>query len=542
MTLLLWIVRMPIATTKIPFVFLFAICIALTGSYAFSEVPYAAKVLPNSTTALIAFPDFQQFRKSYFNSSISRASESTPNSTDFQTCLNAIEALFNRKTKGLGIFANELLDIPTSEFSIAFIQSAAGGVNWCLFVNAGPELPAIEIMLPVKESSKTHQIGEILVCDRRSDSMGNFASFFQDDWAVVGNNSDVVKDIAVHWNGNRKDGLAQDPNFQLAWKRWSPAKTSHCCIYLSVQEALRSFRSSVSKISGPFSFVGNIDELVSSVFMDFGFRTEGKDFSATINLNSPQKVDLASAEKYDFSSIAFDASDSSMSVVLMTLDYSKLFDWNVFGRQSVQAGLGSNMLVDVAKSTLANRLICTTRSDGEYLIRVLLTNPENAQGQLLPIVENFMVGFGLRCEAEMQKSNKVYSAWSSNSVKRDEPAVQFGIVGTELLISSIPLARSASFSAEDLLSDYIAFKLVCDKITYATDVQLYSQYVDLNRILKLCSQQRPTDFSMKMARALGIVDWTNIFSGLANSVGPAGASLRQTDFGIVFEFFILPTN
>jgi hypothetical protein len=59
----------------------------------------------------------------------------------------------------------------------------------------------------------------------------------------------------------------------------------------------------------------------------------------------------------------------------------------------------------------------------------------------------------------MQKSNKVYSAWSSNSVKRDEPAVQFGIVGTELLISSIPLARSASFSAEDLLSDYIAFKL-----------------------------------------------------------------------------------
>jgi hypothetical protein len=182
---------------------------------AVAERPSAPKLFPEKTLVYFRIDDTREMQEKLAQTSLGRIGDDPqlkPILSDFYNSL--VEETIESLQEYLGVDLNELLSIPNGEFAFALIPSTRNPIP-CVMLEAGDEMPAVEILLARMEESfdnrystqAVEEIGGLEVVEwtnaNRQDRQLGY--FIDDGVLVMAASIESIETLAEIWTDNGSD-------------------------------------------------------------------------------------------------------------------------------------------------------------------------------------------------------------------------------------------------------------------------------------------------------------------------------------------------
>ncbi len=183
-------------------------------SLAFAERPTAPKLFPDNTLAYVRVDDTRDLRDRMRATSMGRVGADPELKPIFQELYAGIVENLQRMQEEVGVNLDEVLSIPNGELALAVVPTKTTPAI-CLLLEAGSELPPVEILLSRLEERlesrgafrKTKDLAGVKLVtwedeDREERQVGYF---IHSGCVVLSSKVEVAEKLARTWTGNATD-------------------------------------------------------------------------------------------------------------------------------------------------------------------------------------------------------------------------------------------------------------------------------------------------------------------------------------------------
>ncbi len=198
-----------------------------SGDQVFGQRPTAPKLFPQKTLLYARVDDTRDMKEKLSMVSMGRVANDPKIKPILESFYSTLTASIEGMQQAIGINLDELLSIPNGELAIALVPTKKEPV-FCLLIEAGEELPALELMIGRLDANESlvktkKQVGKIEVVSMGNSNRPNeqMAYFIDSGVFVATNNSDYTETLAKVWTGNGIDHkpLADNRDFTTILSR-----------------------------------------------------------------------------------------------------------------------------------------------------------------------------------------------------------------------------------------------------------------------------------------------------------------------------------
>jgi len=432
---------------------------------------------------------------------------------------STFSSLVQGMQEAVGVNLDELLSIPNGELAIGLIPTKTTPV-FCALVEAGDELPAVELMIGRLESriassggtKTTKEVGNITVNQikngNREDRQLGF--FLNSGTLVVCSNAEYAETLAQIWQGSGIDhkSLADNREFTTIMSRCvgTAGERPQASFYINPLAMYREFSKTsgsslivlatlktlgidgIKGLGGSAIFAPNdFDSIIHAhLLLDTNRRgalraVRPKSGSTEPELWVNDKVAGYSTMNWDFAKTV-----KAIAEIVDSFGGENTFENNVVSRGSSQVGIDLRKdfleLLD-DRVSLAQLILPTKRIDSQSnLVGIHIKDSQRFKTDVLPRFFDNLKKNDAKWDSKTIGDATVYFLGD----RKPEPFVEnvpdgrravrfgrtpqpcFGVVGNDLLASdsvdSIEQAINTLSSGDDLLSDAIEYKLIRDRI------------------------------------------------------------------------------
>jgi hypothetical protein len=584
-------------TKTLPSCLLAAVALAAFPASLWAQRPTAPRLFSSKTMAYVRVNDTRELKEKMGETAggkLAQDPEIKPILGDFY---NSFAKLVQGMQAEIGVNLDELLSIPNGELAFAIVATKGEPVP-CLLIEAGDEMPAVELMLGRMgdratargREKATKTIGKIDIVQYGSSGGGggprNFA-YFIDSGVFVASSKDYIETLAQIWQGSGIDHtpLADNRNFTDILSRCvgTDGERPQLSFYVDpiaiARESLKQSSSSFFALTAMKSLgLDGIKGVGGSVILG------PKEFDTISHFhilleNNRQGVLKALRPKSGPTEPEQWVSDSVVSYNTMNWDFVRTMKAiedivNTFGGENafednvvknVSKQFGFDLRKDIVE-TLDNRIT---------LVQLVLPDKRiNSQSNLFSIhIKDVEKWKTLVIPKLFEVAKKSDSRWSekqigdytayyqdikfqSETVRAPSPA--FLLLGKQLLLSdsltSLEQAVKVYDEGDNLLSESIEYKLIRDKIkdqlkgkefstmTYQRpDEQLrlfYDLAADPKNIDRMESMSENNPFFGALVTALKGRKLPP-FEKISKYMVPSGAYLTEEENGLHYTMFSL---
>jgi hypothetical protein len=474
-------------------------------SVAQAQRPSAPKLFSSKTIAYVRVDDARELKDKLAETAMGKMSQDK----DLKPILSTFYGTFSQLVQGMeqevGVNLDELLSIPNGEMAVAVIPTKTDPAV-CVLVEAGSELPAVELMIGklekrLKERGNrertTKQVGKIEVVQYKSAEASRQFGYFVDSGAVVMCSLDYAETLAQIWQGSGIDHtpLSENRDFTSILSKCvgTQGERPQISFYVNpigiAREGLK--RSSSALIAIPaiktlgldgFKGVGgsvimSTEEFDSIAHVHVLMETNRQGVLKALRPKSgstePEPFIDDAVVSYSTANWDFQKTIKAVQDVVDTFLGEGAFESNTIASASKALGVDFRKdfldLLDDRVSLTQMILLPKRLNSQSNLFAIKLKDKEKIKATFLPkIFERAQQSDSRWTKKDTSEDPIYYLAFKSNSdvIRAQQPS--FSIIGNYLVFSdsleSIERAVETYQQGEELLSDSIEYKLIRDKI------------------------------------------------------------------------------
>ena len=501
--------------------FVVLIASVLLPTLAFAQRPSAPKLFSQKTLLYARVDDTRELKAKMSQTSVGRIYEDP----QIKPIIGSFYSTFSNLVQGMqdavGVNLDELLSIPNGELAIALVPTKTNPV-FCALIEAGDELPAVELIIGRLESAvaqnggvkTTKEIGKITVNQikngTREDRQLGF--FLNSGVLVVCSNAEYAETLALIWQGSGIDhkSLADNREFTTIMSRCvgTAGERPQASFYVNPLAMYREFSKSsgsslivlttlktlgidgIKGIGGSAIFAPNdFDSIIHAhLLLETNRRGALRAVRPKSGSTEPEAWVNDKVAGYSTMNWDFNRSIKAIAEIVDSFGGENTFENNVIARGSSQIGIDLrkdflDLLDD--RLSLAQLILPTKQIDGQSnLIGIHFKDSQRVKTDVLPRLFDKLKSNDGKWNSKTVGDSTIYyreddgrrtgvTPTNDTTGRRAvrigrNPQPCFGIVGNELLasdaIESIETAIKTYSSGDDLLSDSIEYKLIRDRI------------------------------------------------------------------------------
>jgi hypothetical protein len=188
-------------------------------SEALGQRPTAPRLFPNKTMAYIRVDDTRELKDKMSQTASGKLLEDPEIKPIIGDLYNGIAQFAQGMQQEIGVNLDELLSIPNGELAFALVATKEDPVP-CILIEAGDEIPAVQLMLDKAEGRIAARGGERTIktvgrIDITQLGSGRQFAYFIDSGVFVASTSTYIETLAQIWQGSGIDHtpLADNRNF-----------------------------------------------------------------------------------------------------------------------------------------------------------------------------------------------------------------------------------------------------------------------------------------------------------------------------------------
>ncbi len=479
---------------------------SLSPSLAWAQRPTAPKLFSQKTLLYARVDDTRELKAKLAQSLGGRLAEDP----QLKPILGSFYSTFANLAQGMqdvvGVNLDELLSIPNGELAIALVPTKTTPVI-CALLEAGDELPAVELMIGRLESrisssggtKSTKEVGKITVNQIRNGTREDqqLGFFLNAGVLVVCNNAEYAETLAQIWQGSGIDhkSLADNRDFTTIMSRCvgttgeRPQASFYANPLALYREVAKANSSSlfvlatlktlgidgIKGLGGSAILAPNDFDSILHAHLLLDTNRRGVLRAVRPKSGSTEPEAWVNDKVVSYGTMNWDVAKTLKAVaeIVDTFGGENMFENNVIARGSSQTGIDLRKdFLDLLNDrvSLAQLILPTKRINSQSnLVGIHIKDTQRLKADVLPKLFNKIKSSEGRWTSKTIGDSTIYYL----DIKNDNPNIRvqqpaFGIVGKELLasdsIESIEQAIRTLSSGDDLLSDSIEFKLVRDRI------------------------------------------------------------------------------
>lgn len=479
---------------------------SLSPRPAGAQRPTAPKLFSQKTLAYARVDDTRELKAKLAQTSGGKLSQDPQLKPILGSFYSTFSTLVQGMEDAIGVNLDELLSIPNGELAIGLVPTKTEPV-FCALIEAGEELPAVELMIGRLESQisanggvkTTKEIGKISVTQIRNGTREDrqLGFFVNSGVLVVCNNAEYAETLAQIWQGSGIDhkSLADNREFTTIMSRCigTAGERPQASFYVNPVALYREFSKQsasslivlgtlktlgidgIKGIGGSAIFAPNdFDSIIHAhLLLDTNRRgalraVRPKSGSTEPELWVNDKVASYATMNWDFARTI-----KAIAEIVDSFGGENTFENNVITRGSSQIGIDLRKdFLDILNDrlSLAQLILPTRRINSQSnLVGIHIKDTQRLKNDVLPKLFSKLKTNNDRWNSKVIGDSTVYYL----DLKNDNPNIRvqqpcFGIVGDDLLasdsIESIEQAIKTLSSGDDLLSEAIEYKLIRDRI------------------------------------------------------------------------------
>ena len=479
---------------------------AFSPRIAWAQRPTAPKLFSDKTLLYARVDDTRELKAKMAQTSGGRLSEDP----QLKPIIGSFYSTFSTLVQGMqdvvGVSLDELLSIPNGELAIGLVPTKASPVI-CALLEAGDELPAVELMIGRLESrissgggvKSIKEIGNISVTQIRNGTREDrqLGFFLNSGVFAVCNNAEYAETLAQIWQGSGIDhkSLADNRDFTTILSRCvgtageRPQLSFYANPIALYREVSKQNVSSIvvlatltslgidgiKGIGGSMILAPNdFDSIVHAhLLLDTNRRGALRAVRPKSGSTEPELWVNDKVASYNTMNWDFAKTIKAVSEIVDSFGGENTFENNVIARGSSRLGIDVRKdFLDLLNDrlTLAQVILPTRRINSQSnLFGIHIKDTQRVKTDVLPKLFSKLKSSNERWGSKIIGDSTVYYL----DIKNDNPNIRvqqpcFAIVGDDLLasdsIDSIEQAIRTLSSGDDLLSDAIEYKLVRDRI------------------------------------------------------------------------------
>ena len=479
---------------------------SLSPSLAWAQRPTAPKLFSQKTLLYARVDDTRELKAKLAQSLGGRLAEDP----QLKPILGSFYSTFANLAQGMqdvvGVNLDELLSIPNGELAIALVPTKTTPVI-CALLEAGDELPAVELMIGRLESrisssggtKSTKEVGKITVNQIRNGTREDqqLGFFLNAGVLVVCNNAEYAETLAQIWQGSGIDhkSLADNRDFTTIMSRCvgttgeRPQASFYANPLALYREVAKANSSSlfvlatlktlgidgIKGLGGSAILAPNDFDSILHAHLLLDTNRRGVLRAVRPKSGSTEPEAWVNDKVVSYGTMNWDVAKTLKAVaeIVDTFGGENMFENNVIARGSSQTGIDLRKdFLDLLNDrvSLAQLILPSKRINSQSnLVGIHIKDTQRLKADVLPKLFNKIKSSEGRWTSKTIGDSTIYYL----DIKNDNPNIRvqqpaFGIVGKELLasdsIESIEQAIRTLSSGDDLLSDSIEFKLVRDRI------------------------------------------------------------------------------
>ncbi len=479
---------------------------SLSPSLAWAQRPTAPKLFSQKTLLYARVDDTRELKAKLAQSLGGRLAEDP----QLKPILGSFYSTFANLAQGMqdvvGVNLDELLSIPNGELAIALVPTKTTPVI-CALLEAGDELPAVELMIGRLESrisssggtKSTKEVGKITVNQIRNGTREDqqLGFFLNAGVLVVCNNAEYAETLAQIWQGSGIDhkSLADNRDFTTIMSRCvgttgeRPQASFYANPLALYREVAKANSSSlfvlatlktlgidgIKGLGGSAILAPNDFDSILHAHLLLDTNRRGVLRAVRPKSGSTEPEAWVNDKVVSYGTMNWDVAKTLKAVaeIVDTFGGENMFENNVIARGSSQTGIDLRKdFLDLLNDrvSLTQLILPTKRINSQSnLVGIHIKDTQRFKADVLPKLFNKIKSSEGRWTSKTIGDSTIYYL----DLKNDNPNIRvqqpsFGIVGKELLasdsIESIEQAIRTLSSGDDLLSDSIEFKLVRDRI------------------------------------------------------------------------------
>ena len=473
----------------------------VSAGTVWGQRPSAPKLFPTKTMAYLRIDDTRELKEKLSQTAGGKLMEDPEIKPIIGDLYGSIAQLAQGMQQEIGVNLDELLSIPNGELAFALVATKEDPVP-CILIEAGDEIPAVQLMLDKVEGRVASRGGE-----RNTKTIGKIEivqfsgrrgfAYFIDSGVFVASSSDYVETLAQIWQGSGIDHtpLADNRNFTDILSRCVGTEGERPQISFFVdpiaiaREALKRSPSSFIALTAMKTLgLDGIKGVGGSVIMGTNEFDTISHFHMLLDTNR-QGVLRALRPKSGATDPELWVDDSVVSYMTMNWDVMRtvkaveeiantfggenFFEDNVIKNASRELNLDfrKDMLEQMNdRVTMAQVVLPEKKINSQSnVIGIHVKDAERIKTVVLPKLFEAAKKGDSRWTTKQVGEHTVYFQdlrITSETIRAPRPA--FTIVGNQIIASdaleSIERVLSVFEGGEDLLADSIEYKLIRDKI------------------------------------------------------------------------------
>ncbi len=479
---------------------------SLSPSLALAQRPTAPKLFSQKTLLYARVDDTRDLKAKLAQSLGGRLAEDP----QLKPIIGSFYSTFANLAQGMqdvvGVNLDELLSIPNGELAIALVPTKTNPVV-CALLEAGDELPAVELMIGRLESrisnsggtKTTKEVGKITVNQIRNGTREDqqIGFFLNSGVLVVCNNAEYAETLAQIWQGSGIDhkSLADNRDFTTIMSRCvgtageRPQASFYANPLALYREVAKSNSASlfvlatlktlgidgIKGLGGSAILAPNDFDSILHAHLLLDTNRRGVLRAVRPKSGSTEPEGWVNDKVASYGTMNWDVAKTLKAVaeIVDTFGGENMFENNVIARGSSQTGIDLRKdFLDLLNDrvSLAQVILPSKRINSQSnLVGIHVKDIQRIKADVLPKLFNKLKSSEERWTSKTIGDSTIYYL----DLKNDNPNIRvqqpaFGVVGKELLasdsIESIEQAIRTLSSGDDLLSDSIEFKLVRDRI------------------------------------------------------------------------------
>ncbi len=479
---------------------------SLSPSLAWGQRPSAPKLFSQKTLIYARVDDTRELKAKMSQTSMGKLSEDRQLKPIIGSFYSTFSSLVQGMQEAVGVNLDELLSIPNGELAIALVPTKNTPV-FCALLEAGEELPAVELMIGRLESriassggvKTSKDVGKITVNQIRNGTREDrqLGFFLNSGVLVVCNNAEYAETLAQIWQGSGIDhkSLADNRDFTTIMSRCvgTAGERPQASFYANPLAVYREFSKGNSSslivlatlkslgidgikgIGGSAIFAPNdFDSIVHAhMLMDTNRRGALRAVRPKSGSTEPESWVHDKVASYSTMNWDFAKTIKAVAEIVDSFGGENTFENNVIGTGSRQIGIDLRKdFLDLLNDrlTMTQLILPSKRINSQSnLIGIHIKDTQRVKSDVLPKFFSKLKSNEARWNSKFVGDTTIYYL----DIKNDNPNIRiqqpaFGIVGDDLLasdsIESIEQAISTLSSGDDLLSDAIEYKIIRDRI------------------------------------------------------------------------------
>ncbi len=473
---------------------------------ALAQRPSAPKLFSQKTLLYARVDDTRELKAKLAQTSMGRLSDDPQLKPIISSFYSTFSTLVQGMQDAVGVNLDELLSIPNGELAIALVPTKTTPVL-CAMLEAGDELPAVELMIGRLESristsggtKSSKEIGKITVNQIRNGTAEDrqLGFFLQSGVLVVCNNAEYAETLAQIWQGSGIDhkSLADNREFTTILSRCvgtageRPQASFYANPVALYRELSKSNASSllvlatlktlgidgIKGIGGSAIFAPtDFDSIVHAhLLMDTSRRGALRAVRPKSGSTEPEPWVNDKVVSYGTMNWDFAKTLKAIAEIVDSFGGENTFENNVIARGSSQIGIDLRKdFLDLLNDRLSlSQLILSTKriNSQSNLVGIHVRDTQRIKTDVLPKLFDKLKANEVRWSSRVIGDSTVYFLDSKNdntTIRVQQPS--FAVVGDDLLASdsveSIEQAIKTLSSGDDLLSESIEYKIIRDKI------------------------------------------------------------------------------